>query len=272
MASIREENPKSIPAYLELIEKLLADVEDSLWYRGCGKATYQLIPSLYRHKQAKNPTKLADLERKLMTRFKQRSLPYLTRSLTDEWDTLFFMQHYSIPTRLLDWTENPLIALHFALMSAPHNKKKKAGDLVFKADATVWILDPVKWNRHALSHQSYNGGALTLGDESLNGYKPNQTFAGMNNHPVALYGAHNSPRIVAQQGVFTIFGQNTVPMEKLYVEESFPKDSLIRVTIDAKSLASMRKSLLAHGITESVVYPDLEGLALEIKRSFGFEE
>lgn len=269
MPSIREEKPKSLPAYLALIEEFQNSVEESVWYRGCGKASYELMPSLYRHKDAKEDDKVAELERKLMARFRQRSLPYHTRSLTDDWNTLFFMQHYGIPTRLLDWTENPLIALHFALMSAPYKKTAK-GELNFKEDTTIWILDPTKWNRHALSHQSYDGGALSPGDEALKGYKPSNTFSGMNRFPVALYGEYNSPRIVAQQGVFTIFGQIIDPMEKMYVDNDFPQDSLIRITIESPIIGDMRKSLLRQGTTESVVYPDLEGLALEIKRSFGF--
>ena len=271
MPPVREEKPDSLPAFLELVEELHANIKESLWYRGCGRRNYTLLPSLYRHRNAKTPSELAELERRLMTRFRQRSLPYHSRSLADDWDTLFFMQHYGIPTRLLDWTENPLTALHFALMGAPHSKTAR-GELKFKNSASVWILDPVRWNRHALTHQTYEGGVLTPGDEALKGYRPTYTFAGMNNHPVALYGAHNSPRIVAQQGVFTIFGQDRVPMEKLCESQSFPEDSLICVTIEASAIGGMRKSLLSHGVTESVVYPDLAGLALEIKRSFGFEE
>ena len=59
-------------------------------------------------------------------------------------------------------------------------------------------------------------------------------------------------------------------MEKMYVENIFPKDSLVRITLNRLSIDGMRNSLLRHGITESAVYPDLEGFALEIKRSFGF--
>ena len=268
MPLIREEKPNSLPEFLSLVEKLQDNAEERLWYRGCGRGSYTLLPTLYRHKNAKSPEQLTELERKLITQFTQRSLPYLQRPLTEEWDTLFFMQHYGIPTRLLDWTENPFTALHFALLGAPY--KVKRGKPTYKESAVVWVLDPVKWNRHALSHQSYGGGALTTGDEPLKGYKPFLPILGMNKYPVALYGAHNSPRIVAQQGVFTIFGQNRIPMEKLFETESFPQNSLVRVTILNTVIGSMRNSLLRHGITESVVFPDLEGLALEIKRSFDF--
>jgi hypothetical protein len=180
------------------------------------------------------------------------------------------MQHYGIPTRLLDWTENPFIALYFAVMSAPY-ELSKSGRSTFASAASMWILDPVAWNRHSLSHQSFDGGVLVPGDDALKGYRPTPSFAGMCNHPVALYGAHNSARIVAQRGVFMIFGQNTSSMEKAYVEVGFPDDCLIKVTIAKTVLADIRRSVLKHGITESVVFPDLDGLSREIKRVFGFE-
>lgn len=271
MSKPKEEKPNSLPEFFEIVEKYQTGVGQSLWYRGCGRSSYQLLPSLYRHLKAKTPELLSDLERQLMTRFRQRSLPYLTRSLTDDWDTLFFMQHHGVPTRLLDWTENPLIALHFALMGAPATISAN-GNITFRESSAVWILDPIMWNRHALSHQSFDGGVLTPGDESLNGYKPTPTFSGMNKYPVALYGAHNSPRIVAQQGVFTIFGQHSIPMEEVYEQEGFPSECLLRITLKSQAIKGIRTSLLKHGITESVVFPDLEGLAREIKRIYGFEQ
>lgn len=271
MPSLREEKPESLSDFIDLVEEMHGNAIDSMWYRGCGKRSFTLVPSLYRHRKAKTSAQLTALERNLMARFRQRSLPYHSRSLVDDWDTLFFMQHYGIPTRLLDWTENPFTALHFALMGA-HRTKTAKGRYRFDEPAAVWILDPVRWNRHVLSKQSFDAGALTPGDEALNGYKPNLGFTGTNSHPVALYGAYNSARIVAQQGVFMIFGEDKAPMEHLYRYNSYPKDSLIRVTIKVSAIKAMRDSLLSHGITESVVFPDLEGLALEIKRSFGFEE
>ncbi|MEX2171504.1 MAG: FRG domain-containing protein [Pirellulales bacterium] len=268
---VRVEKPSSLPEYLTLVEELQQNSTDSLWYRGCGQATFKLLPSLYRHRDAQIPEKIPDLERRLLTRFRQRSLPYQVRPLTDEWDTLFFMQHYGVPTRLLDWTENPLIALHFAVMGACFELNKD-GSHRYSGSSVVWILNPAAWNAHALQHQRYDRGVLTPGDDELLGYKPGPTFVGMNNHPVAIYGAHNSPRIVAQQGVFVLFGQNTEPMESVYRSESFPENCLVRVELQRSVIRRVRDSLLRHGITESVVFPDLEGLAREIKRSFGFPE
>ena len=185
------------------------------------------------------------------------------------------MQHYGIPTRLLDWTENPFIAFYFAVMSGRFtvSRRRGRGDPVlrFARDATIWVLDPVAWTNHALEQQSYLGGVLTPGDSALTRYGPLTKFDDMNIHPVALYGAHNSPRIVAQRGVFTIFGQNTISMETVYDKDAFPRHCLTKLILPKDALPGMRESILSYGITESVVFPDLEGLAKEMKREFGFE-
>lgn len=270
MLKVREENPKTFTAYVDLIENWPIQQDTSLWFRGCGLASHELLPSLYRCPKTRSIEDLAALEGQIITRFRQRSIPFHSRSLADDWDTLFFMQHYGVPTRLLDWTESPFVGLYFAVMTAELNRCGK-GNPKFRGDAAVWILDPVKWNRHSLKHQSYNGGILSPGDPELKGFKPSPSFTGMNNHPVAIFGAHNSPRIVAQRGVFTIFGQNTKPMENIYDQEEVPDNCLTKVVIKHSLIKKFQASILNHGVTESVIWPDLDGLAKEIKRGFGFE-
>ncbi len=241
-----------------------------LWYRGSNDSTHHLIPGLYRHKKRTEMADLGKLEDELISRFRQRSLPFTSRTFPDPWEAIFYMQHYRLPTRLLDWTENPFIAFYFAIGNSSY-RIDSTGELLFDKDAAVWILDPVKWNRHSLSHQTYDRGILLPIDEEMKGYVPSSAIQKMNNHSVALYGTHNSPRIVAQRGVFTVFGQNTLGMDQCYDVSKFPKDSLIKIVIPKAHIKSLRNSLFSYGFTESVVYPDLDGLALEMKRFFEFE-
>ena len=270
MTKYREEFPKTFTEYVGIVDKFQAIHDHSVWYRGCGRSDYKLIPSLYRYLSATDIKKLDNLEYKLMTRFKQRSIPFHNKSLDDLWEALFFMQHSGVPTRLLDWTENPFIALYFAVMSAEYELKSKK--IKYISPASIWMLDPVDWNRHALRHMSYDQGILSTPDEQLKGYKPEIKFSDMSNLPVALNGTHNSSRIVAQRGVFTIFGQNTTAMDDLFEKASFPSNCLVKVTIAKNLLPDMRKSILNNGITESVVFPDLDGLAREIRREFKLED
>jgi hypothetical protein len=166
------------------------------------------------------------------------------------------------------------VGLHFAVMAAgPSIKRLKSGKraVTFTENAAVWVLNPVAWNQRSLSHLRFKRGVLTPAEDAIKGYQPLTPFSEMNNHPVALYGAHNSPRIVAQRGVFTIFGQDTTPMEAVYAKDSFPDNCLIRVDLPHARLPRIRRSILGNGVTESVVFPDLDGLAREIKRDFGFD-
>ena len=150
MSAVKVKSVDSLEAYISLVEKLRASRRKRLWYRGCGKASHNLKPSLYRHKKHQSIYEILALEKELLDRFQQRSIPFHSRPLTDNWEWLFLMQHYGVPTRLLDWSESPLMALFFAVTLAAH-KIGKSGRPVFSGDACVWLLDPDQWNKHSVN-------------------------------------------------------------------------------------------------------------------------
>lgn len=267
---LRDIQLDSINQYTELVQQEITRAGRALWYRGCCEVSHSLIPTLYRHPTIRDASKLIELETKILSRFKQRSVPYQSRPLTSSWEHLFFMQHFGIPTRLLDWTENPYVGLYFALSAKP--SRYAGGNPVYDSDAVVWMLDPVAWNRKALEDIDWLGEVLTPGDDApLSGYEPFQSSTMIRTHPIAIYGTHNSYRIVAQRGVFVIFGKGLLPMEETYQNSRFPPDTLIKVTIPSNRIAPLMKALNEIGVTDSVIFPDLDGLAKETKRSFGFK-
>jgi hypothetical protein len=242
------------------------------WYRGVGKATsHKLNPSLYRHPAKTEPDDLLILEKRMLDWFRRRAVLYhslasIAEGRTDHFDYLFFMQHNRVPTRLLDWTENPYIALYFALTSAT---------LPAVEDAAVWILNPTAWNQKSLGEQWGPRGPLSLEDQEVSGYAPRLSIEipqlrAMRDESVALYGISNSQRMVAQRGVFTIFGRGTSPMEQMYDDQGYPDHSLTKIVIPQASIGELLDMVLSCGFTDSVAYPDLEGLAMEIKRAFDF--
>ena len=232
-------------------------------------SAHKLVPALYRHPTKVLFSDIMDVEADLISRFQQKSVPYVGLTKLAAWEYLFLMQHFGVPTRLLDWTENPFIALYFALSGA--KKHLTGGQWIFDSDASIWILNPVGWNRWVLQHTSYVGGILTTDDDSAKGYEPGGKLDYINNYPVAIFGTHNSARIVAQKGVFTIFGKAMSPMEHLYKTSTYPPDALVKVVIKKANLPSFYSVLFSLGMTDSVAFPDLDGLAKELKRSAGYE-
>lgn len=91
-----------------------------LWYRGQVQSKFQLLPSISRSIGGipLNP----ELEIVLLSKFKSLATPYidnlptppLPNGVESYWSWLFQMQHYGVPTRLLDWSRDALVALYFA--------------------------------------------------------------------------------------------------------------------------------------------------------------
>jgi hypothetical protein len=267
MAPPSVEQVPTVQRFTELIEALKSTTEAPIWYRGVGKADYQLIPLLYRHPTIKVVSELIELEGRILNRFRHRSIPYQDRLLDKDWEFLFLMQHYGVPTRLLDWSENPFIALYFAIADAETHCV--AG--TFSGDAAVWVLNTQVWNNHILSPY-WKGRVLTISDGPfIDSYKPTSDMKTLASDPIAVSGLHNSRRIVAQRGVFTIFGHNNAPMEKIFEDKAFPPEALSELVLPQANLASLRDALFGMGYTDSMIYPDLSGLAKELKRQFGFE-
>ena len=180
------------------------------------------------------------------------------------------MQHHNGPTRLLDWSDGALMALHFAV-------RNKADD---SSDARVYVLEPYRlneqlkqlpdvkileadWKDYVSKHPSY---ALKK-DEWEDAYLPadEEDLAEMNvpRPPLVLDFPLITRRIAAQRSRFIVFGT-----EPNWLSEEFEKaDSTIRpIVIASGSRSKIRQELRDCGVTESVIYPDLDGLGREMRQ------
>lgn len=238
----------------------------SLWYRG-QLEQFDLKPSLFRHTEITSFSEAIAKEWLLREDFKELAGYYFQGEVKQGLRGLMQMQHYRVPTRLLDWTRNPLVGLFFAL-----TESQRTG---FKEDSAVWMLEPSRWNSLALQNVSARPAPLGIDAPELTAYIPPDPNSippsGVN--PVAVRGQFDSSRIVAQQGAFVLMGNSPVELESMNsaaIRLKIPDTVLTRVTIPSESAPEMLKDLLTMGITDDFVFPDLDGVVSHIRRKNGY--
>jgi FRG domain len=202
--SIILKRASSLIEYIRVILKLrdlwYSSSGYDLWYRGVNNSRLPLLPGAYWRKDCEEET--------LFYSFQNLVPSYIDREPSDEWEWYYLMQHYGLPTRLLDWTENPLVGLYFAVYQ--YRKRKNV-------EPCVWMMDPGNLNR--ITQQLDVGYVIVPGGRGTSFWLPEYCGRGKkvstivdvedlsdNSKPIAIYPKRYNPRIVAQQGVFTIHG------------------------------------------------------------------
>jgi hypothetical protein len=222
------------------------DPKEPKWFRGEPNCDPALIPTLYRG--------FADHENSLLQMFRARASGFHDivpiREHTDQW--LFLARHSGLPTRLLDWSEGALLGLYFALQ---------------EKEPVVWMLNPLALNDrdHAVRSSSPREFPLPWINppafENLRGaWEKDSVGVEL---PVAIYPTYVHPRLRGQRSCFTIHGKRKVGLNTLV-----PGTILKRYVLAPASRQSMLDELALLGITETVLFPDLDGLAEELKRRF----
>jgi hypothetical protein len=117
-------------------------------YRGHSSKKYQLIPSLGRHLLYPDgsscpPDYLRGRELEILNEFRGESVPFITDRNRTMLDVMSLAQHHGVPTRLMDWTFNPLVALYFATRGVDSN----SDGVVFMAPAAPPLPEDVRTGR-----------------------------------------------------------------------------------------------------------------------------
>lgn len=107
-------NGQLIRSIEDILKVVQGYAKATVIYRGVRSSKYELIPAIGRRRWSGKALELKD-ERYILRLFKQRAIAHLDRTPTDDWEWLALAQHHGLPTRLLDWTRNPLVAAYFSV-------------------------------------------------------------------------------------------------------------------------------------------------------------
>jgi hypothetical protein len=249
----KQDKFRSIGALLEKLGAVYKN-KSAVWFRGQAVAKWKLQPSIMRHPHS------SDDEVVLLKKFKQNAVPLIDVVPTGEAEWLFLMQHHSVPTRLLDWTESPLVALYFAVAEAKDARHRKK-------DAALWCLYPHVLNELAGIRMQPAHDIPSFGhEEYLLDYLPSRT-AGIttaSKQPVALIAPRPFRRLHVQQGVFTLFHRNLTPLEELKDEKTGKQQHIVKFIIPAAAKPKPRQELLLLQIDRLALFPELENVAARI--------
>ena len=273
----------SLADYSALIKKIQAEWKDqgvdyfpaNLWFRG-QKNDWPLLPKVLRPVEDPETDCITTYnELMILEAFTALYRNYIAERFEDRsLEMLAFMQHYGAPTRLLDWTENALIGLYFAVEAV---RPDSAGSPV------VWIMCPGQLNTLALEGDRQMPGPF-LGSIAmvrariemigrLREIRPGMRFKIASGEevlgryltlPFAFYPVSSGNlRLATQKGCFTIHGTQREAIEDLFTQKG-KECFLRRVCIRKEAAGAIREELRVMGITPRSVFPDLAGLVQEL--------
>ena len=224
MSTIAEIEINSLEKFVEFVK---TDYKFQTIYRGQPEDK-PLLPKIGRIKLTEP---LLEAEQYMIQLFKEQSIPFLPKSPVQNKDWLALAQHHGLPTRLLDWTSNPLIALWFAVERPP------------RKDATgiVWLF---KTEKSDFAEGNFNPFSIPV----TKIFRP----------------PHIVPRIRAQSGYFTAHAVTKAGNFVKFENNKRYKDRLKKIKIPANRFSYIRYDLDIIGINRAFVYSDLDGLAQHI--------
>lgn len=206
-------------------QKYFREREGRWVFRGHSDYRHKLVPSVGRQPHHAS-TRLA-YEAALFHSFQREARSYLPILPTTDWEWLSLAQHHGLPTRLLDWTHNPLVALYFAACASP------------ESDGTLFGLRTERFI-----------GPRLLGRSPFSIDKP------MKYYPNVV-----TQRLRAQEGLFIACSDLEEPLDAA-LRTGWQMDTY-RVPFSAK--ANIRYELFRCGVHSSSLFPEIDGLSARLR-------
>lgn len=253
-----------IESLIDYIDFISGASDRSVSYRGAKHPVEDMKPTVVRSWQRNRAIRtdagrnggdgpsLWEYEERLIESFKRQSLPFLENAPGCHLNWLAVAQHHELPTRLLDWTRNPLIALYFAANNrGRHQRPEQWSD----AYVFMWVIsDTLDTHRHTLPLDRLPAMKPRGEGRIADGESP----AGGDNHVHLFSPPTLSSRIASQEGLFSF--------EEQISETSFPEMAetlgleVTRILVPGAARLDILKHLNRLGVETGKLFPDLPGL------------
>jgi hypothetical protein len=227
-------------------------------FRGLSDATYRLETTLMRLRGD-----YVKLERHLLRNFRK----YAHRSVVERdslWHWLAVAQHFGLPTRILDWTYSPFIAMHFATANIDK----------FDLDGVIWAVNYVKAHellpqflRDGLEKEGANVMTLQLMNESINSLEALDALDVRSGEKMVIFFEPPSidDRIVNQFAFCSVMPDPGLAMDDWLVTHP---ELARKIIIPASLKWEIRDKLDQANVNERVLFPGLDGLSRWLKRHY----
>jgi FRG domain len=233
----------------ELFKKIGVFEDANTWiFRGQGASCWPLQTSMDRmFKQYDDNIPKLQVEIALIKRFQREAHHYGITNTNylniPEW--LSLMQHYGAPTRLLDWTHSPWVALFFAIIELKEN-----------SNAALWIID---WNQIDLNT---NKNILKLYERDYNIISIDDFIKTVNsgNGIIKLNSFKQNQRQIIQQGTF-LFPTNIEKPFEDNMNKYLRKNKIKKIELPYSIKSEVIKKLYRMNISYATLYPGIEGFS-----------
>lgn len=231
---VKDEAIDSVAALIQILATFERRHIAQWTYRGHSRKNYRLVPSLFRLQKEKEESfsDWCNLEEFLLDSFKREAVQFLRQVPEDHFDWLVLAQHHKLPTRLLDWTTNPLIATYFAV----ENNLGEDGDL--------WCMGYPSTNNCHSEGSRYSQRKVLLDENFL------------------LFPKHLDNRVVNQSGCFTMHADEKPLNENAEMSELL---AFVRIRIPCSQKRTILSQLYDLGIHASFIYPGLDTISERLK-------
>lgn len=264
---IKEIRIKSLAEYLTLVADQKEDTNHRYrgyyLYRGLPDSTYKLQTSLQRN-CGDDPKVRKALEKGLLRNFAKYTATEQMKTEESIWRNMMLGQHHGLPTRLLDWTHSPFMALHFAVANENFADIDKTDCVVWRIDASeinAKLPKPFQDEMESVGGKIFSIDMINHVANTIDDY---DKYVGDKSMAI-LEPPSIDPRMVNQYAFFSIVPNAIDDIEKFLDDNT---EKTVKYIIPKELKWQIRDFLDESNISERSVYPGLDGICKWLARHY----